>query len=95
MGRPSRTESASSGFEFGSGSVTLTFRYDDALASAKGLSEGELKVWRLDGSHWSDMTGSIDTNDDTITTVPVSRLSQFAVSKYPPAPPGGTVLMLQ
>ena len=74
------------------GSGTLTFRYDQVAAATLGVPEDQLRIFRNDGSGWQNVTGSIDTGANTITTqsgtVPTG---QFAVATFP----SGTVVILR
>lgn len=72
------------GFDFGSGSVTLTVRYDYPQVSDKFLTEGDLKLWHHNGSTWDDVTASLDTANKRITSTALASLSLFAVSTEDP-----------
>ena len=87
----------SGGFSFGgSGSVVLTFRYDDAKAASLSITESDLKVWQeTTPGTWEDITDSINTIDHTITTTAVTDFTHFAVSKENPVPPKGTIILVQ
>jgi len=64
----------------GFGSVDLTFRYDDALATMLGVNEGDLKVYHYDGGSWMDVTTGVDTTNKWITADGVTSMSHFAVA---------------
>ena len=85
-----------SAFDFGSGNVTVTFRYDDVLAQSRGLNEADLKVWRYDGS-WTSAEGSVDTASKTVTSRAMNSLPVLAVSTEPPGelPPAGTMFLIR
>lgn len=83
------------GFSFGGGSVTLTFRYDDALAASLGLGEAGLKVWQSSGGMWQEVAATVDTVADTITVPSLTSLGYFAVSTVNPAPPSGTLVLIR
>ncbi|OPZ27889.1 MAG: hypothetical protein BWZ02_01484 [Lentisphaerae bacterium ADurb.BinA184] len=72
------------GFDFGGGSAVLTFRYDDVLATSKGIAEASLKVWQLVGRTWLDVTGSVDTANNLITTTGLSSFSMFGIGPISP-----------
>jgi len=90
-----------SAFTFGGGKVQLTFRYDDILRAAKGLTEADLKVWKFPGfgnnPYWEDVTDSVDTDANLITATWQGSLSQFVVSTAAPGaePPAGTMIILK
>ncbi|MFA5865746.1 MAG: chitobiase/beta-hexosaminidase C-terminal domain-containing protein, partial [Phycisphaerae bacterium] len=66
-------------FNFGSGSVNLTFRYDDILAAGQGINQADLKVWHKVGATWVDVTTSVDTVNKLIIANGINSLSKFAV----------------
>jgi len=79
-----------SGFEFGAGSVSITIRYDNYLATTLGLAEEDLKVYHKVGGSWVDVTAAVDTTAKLITTTPLTSLSLIAISTDLGAP-GTTV----
>lgn len=51
------------------GTVTLTFRYDDVADDEAGYTDMSLlRIKKYVGGEWTDITGSINTTDKTITT---------------------------
>lgn len=82
----------SGGFAFGSGTATVTFRYDDALAAARGLAEEDLRVWTYGGVAWREVAATSDTAANTLTSGPLPSFSLFAVSTEIPSPPPGTII---
>lgn len=86
---------ASGGFAMGTGSVDLTFHYDDALAATLGIDESDLCVFHYTGGSWVDVTTSIDTTNKWITAEGIDSFSQFSVGVIPePATMGLLVLGL-
>ena len=85
-----------SSFDMGTGTATFTFRYDDPLAQARGLTEANLKVWRYDG-FWKDASGSVDTDTKTVTSRPLTALGILAVAAEIPGepPPKGTLFLVR
>ncbi len=71
---------ASGGFDFGAGSVVLTFRYDNVLAASLGLTEADLNVWHRTDTAWVNVTASVDTANYLITTMPMTSFSMFATA---------------
>ncbi len=98
-----------SGFDFGGGNVTLSFRFDNWLAADKGLAEEDLRLWQLteedlklwqyhEFRNWKDVTASLDTAENVIVSQPLSSFSLFAVSTEipaPPPPPLGTIILIR
>ena len=70
-------------FDFGTGDVDLTIRYDDALAASLGLSEGDLKFYHFVGGNWVDVTTGVDTAGNLISADGVDSFSLFAVGNVP------------
>ncbi len=64
-------------------SAVLNFRYDDALASEKGLSVDRLAVYQFVDGSWVRITDSVDDVNKIITTKSVTTLSTFAVAAAP------------
>jgi len=85
-----------SAFNFGSGNVTPSFRYDHLLAQAKGLAQGDLKVWIYDNG-WRDITAAIDATEKTITAKPIRLFSTIAISAEVPGKeaPRGTLISIR
>ena len=77
-----------SGLDLGDGNVMLTFRYDDLLVADLGLLEDDLMVWHNAGVSWADVTASIDTGANCITTSTLTSLSMFVVGTEAPVAPG-------
>ena len=67
-----------------SGAV-LTMRYDDALAASLSIDEADLQLFHYTGGNWVDVSGSIDTTNNWITSSSVGSFSQFAVGIPEPA----------
>jgi len=72
-----------SSFDFGTGSATVTIRYDHLAASATGFGQSGLKLFHLSGSQWVDITGSLDTTNNWITSSAITSFSRFAVASVP------------
>jgi hypothetical protein len=71
-----------SGLTFGGGSVQLTVRYDDALATLLAVNESDLKLWHYDGAMWQDVTGSVDTGNNRLMSIAgINSLSPFAIAE--------------
>ncbi len=70
----------SGGFTFDGGSVVLTFRYDDVLATSLGLTESDLNLWHRTDDTWVNVTASVDTTNLLITTTPLNSFSMFAAA---------------
>jgi hypothetical protein len=68
---------------------TLTIRYDTSAAGVAG-NEDVLRLLRHNGSTWVNVTASRDVANKTITSVPLTAFSMFAVAI--PTEPG---LLLQ
>lgn len=69
----------SGGFAFGSGTVDLTFRYDDVLA---GAGESALKLFKTDaGGYWQPLAFTLDTTNNLITATGVNAFSYFGVGQ--------------
>jgi len=67
------------GIIFGTGSVDMVFRYDDALASQLGITESDLKMGHFVTDRWEDATTGIDTANNLIYAAGVTSFSPFAV----------------
>lgn len=59
----------------GFSSAVLTFRYDDLLAD----DPSTLRIYHHTGGVWIDVTAAVSPGTFTISTTPISSLSQFAV----------------
>jgi len=66
-----------------SGSITVTFPYDDADLSP--AQENGLKLQQYDNGHWVDITKSLDTISNIITGE-APHLSYFAITKFAAGP---------
>jgi hypothetical protein len=64
-------------FNFGSGTVSLVFRYDDSRLG--GLDESQLKVYHYTGSAWEELVTAIDPDNHTASVSGVNSFSPFAV----------------
>ncbi len=60
--------------------ATVTIRYDDGLAATRQVSEDNLKLWRHDGSRWTNVTATQNTETKTLTSTSMDGLGLFAVS---------------
>jgi len=68
-----------SAFDFGAGTVDLTFRYD---AAAAGAGEGELKLYKTDADgNWTLLAYTLDTVNDVISVTGVDAFSLFGVGE--------------
>jgi hypothetical protein len=83
-----------SAFDFGSGSVDMTFLYDEALAAELGLSEGDLKLYSNVGGSWVELACSIDAAGNLLTAGDLSSFSTFAIGSIVPEPATLGLLML-
>jgi len=81
-----------SAFDFGTGNVVLTFRYDDAKMGE--LTPEELAIYHYTGGSWVDVTDSVDGLNHTLTSVGVDSFSPFAVAAAVPEPATMALLML-
>jgi hypothetical protein len=63
----------------GSGTASLTFRYDHALADALGVNQNDLCVYHYVNGQWLNMGGVVDTTNKLITAANVNSFSLFAV----------------
>jgi hypothetical protein len=55
-------------------STNIIFRYDDLLA---GSHEANLKIYRYNGSAWADVTSSVDTTNNWLTTTSFGSVAAF------------------
>ena len=63
-----------------SGITDLTILYDSVLASSLGIDEADLRLFNYSGGSWTDITGSLDTANDLISSNFTGSLSSmFAV----------------
>jgi T5SS/PEP-CTERM-associated repeat protein len=75
--------------------ASLTFRYDDALASAFGIDANSLKLYQYSGGTWGQVTSvTIDVANDRLTATGVTSLSDFAISAGTPEPVTAVLLTL-
>jgi fibronectin type 3 domain-containing protein len=70
---------STSGLNYGSGSDTITFRYDHAQASSDGINESLLHVYKWSGSAWVNVTGTVDPADRLITTTSQTAGGIYAI----------------
>jgi len=69
----------SSAFDFGGGTVDLTFRYDDAAA---GAGEADLKLYKTDANgDWVLLNYTLDTANNLITATGVDAFSHFGIGE--------------
>jgi hypothetical protein len=68
-----------SAFDFGSGSVDMTFLYDEALAAELGLTEDAMKLYSKTGGSWVELACSIDSTGNLLTAGDLSSFSMFAI----------------
>ena len=72
--------------------ATLTFRYDDALATALGLNEADICLYHyLDGA-WQDVTTGINTSTNRIWASGIDAFSYFAIGFVVPEPASAMIL---
>ena len=82
------------------GTVGLTFRYDDTLASSLGLGEADLRVFHYDvkNARWTMLDSKSDVDANLITAGGLTSFSQYAVGVPEPVSlfllVAGTVAML-
>ena len=81
-----------SDFDFGTGSVDLTVRYDDALSAELELVESDLRFYHKVNGAWVDITTGVNTTNKLITASDVDSFSLFAVGGEIPEP--GTLSLL-
>jgi hypothetical protein len=58
----------------------LLFRYDDLMASALGLDETALRLYRSSGGAWYSVAASLDTVNKWMLSQPLSSFSIFAIA---------------
>ncbi len=69
-----------SAFDFGSGTVSLVFRYDDSRLGGLGiLDETQLKVYHYTGLEWELLETAINPTANTASVSGVTSFSPFAV----------------
>jgi hypothetical protein len=85
-----------SSIDFGTGSVTLSFRYDTDMAAKMGIDEANLKLFSLSNGTLQQLPFTINTSTHFITLSNVSSLGTYAIGVneiYHPVDmviPGGT-----
>ncbi|MFN3394789.1 MAG: S8 family serine peptidase, partial [Candidatus Thermochlorobacter sp.] len=60
--------------------TTLRLYYDDAEVAAGGLSEGNLKLYRFNGSNWELQGGTNNTVDNYVELSGVTAFSEWAIA---------------
>jgi hypothetical protein len=88
----------SAGFDFGTGDVDLTFRFDDALASLLGIAETDLALYHYYSGAWNQVPIGINTVNNHISGT-VNHLSYLAIARDTGGPgvipePSTIILML-
>ncbi len=84
------------GINFGTGSATLTFRYDDAWATQTATDmarlETDLKLLKFNGSSWDILTAGV-TMDTSANWIAVSGVNSFSLYGIAMLPEPGTCML--
>jgi len=91
----------SGGFDFGTGTVDLTFRYDDALADLLvGFTEGDTKLYHYTGGAWVEESFTLYTENNYLEVTGVNSFSFRSLGndkieqQFGAVPEPGTVVFL-